>query len=71
MSAEDQKAANEKDDAGQRGPTRRQFLAGMAAAGAGLVATTSGTAGAASLVARQQHGRSSPYGARVAARSAG
>jgi hypothetical protein len=56
MSAEDQKAANEKDDAGQRGPTRRQFLAGMAAAGAGLVATTSGTAGAASLVSRQSTG---------------
>ena len=52
MSAENRKDANENVDAVHRGPTRRQFLTGMAAAGAGVVVSTSGTAGAASLVSR-------------------
>ena len=71
MSAEDQKAANENDDAGQRGPTRRQFLAGMAAAGArfGCYHVGDRRSGFARLPA--QRGRSSPCRARVSARGAG
>ena len=56
MSTKDQKDADEKVDGHQRGPTRRQFLTGMAAAGAGLVASGSGTASAASLLARRGGG---------------
>ena len=56
MSVENRKDANENVDALHRGPTRRQFLTGMAAAGAGVVVSTSGTAGAASLVSRGRGG---------------
>ena len=56
MSTKDQKDSDEKVDGHQRGPTRRQFLTGMAAAGAGLVASGSGTASAASLLARRGGG---------------
>jgi hypothetical protein len=54
---EDQKGTNDSVEAGHRGPTRRQFLTGIAAAGAGLVATTSGTAGATSLLGRPRTAR--------------
>ena len=64
MSTKDQKDSDEKVDGHQRGPTRRQFLTGIAAAGAGLVATTSGTAGAATLLARRSGGSPSPWGRR-------
>jgi hypothetical protein len=63
MTAEDQKHANENGDSGQQGPTRRQFLAGVAAAGAGFLASTSGTAGAASLVTRRNPGSLAHSGA--------
>ncbi len=49
-------------EAEHRGPTRRQFLTGIAAAGAGLVATTSGTAGAATLLTRRSGSGPSPLG---------
>lgn len=52
MSGENRKNANENVDAVHRGPTRRQFLTGLATAGAGVVVGTSGTAGAASLLSR-------------------
>jgi hypothetical protein len=48
-----QKGLNDAEDGGHKGPTRRQFLTGMAVAGAGLVASTSGTAGAATVLARR------------------
>jgi hypothetical protein len=62
MTAEEQKGTHDNAEPEHRGPTRRQFLTGIAVAGAGLVATTSGTAGAATLLTRPGGGRPSPLG---------
>jgi hypothetical protein len=52
MTTKDQKDVNKNLDARPRGPTRRQFLTGIGAAGVGLITSGSGTAGAAPFLTR-------------------
>ena len=68
MTAEE-KGTHDNIEAEHRGPTRRQFLTGIAAAGAGLVATTSGTAGAATLLTRRSGSGPRLWGRRSARRA--